>query len=68
MGGSEHFTVEEQYRLVLGDYGVCENGERVLISGGAVKGAVTEFAKLNRINDIKTTNENLPSFYFIKPC
>jgi hypothetical protein len=39
MAGGDYLTIDEQRKLSKKeDYGMCMNGERVLKSGGAVKG------------------------------
>ena len=38
MAGHDYHTVEEVKKINGDDYGLCSDGNRVLINGGAVKG------------------------------
>lgn len=69
MAGHDYHTVDEVAKVSGQDFGLCQNGERNLKNGGAVKGAVIQFMKEKNIQNLLTTNEGFwISYYFVKSC
>jgi len=69
MAGHDYHTVDEVAKVSGQDFGLCQNGERNLKNGGAVKGAVIQFMKEKNIQNLITTNEGFwISYYFLKSC
>jgi len=71
MAGHDFHNVQEVLHINSGrdDFGLCANGSRILLNGGAVKGAVIQFTKEKKINHISVTKESTwMSFFFKKNC